>query len=163
MVQPGQTFCASCGRAIAGVPGRPASRGRVAEHISIVAVLWLVVGVLNLMGGAVMIALSNMPFSRFMPPEQVQSIPFEQARSLSMYMQAVFLGLAVFCVVEAVASFLTGWGLLTRKSWARMLALILAFLGLLSFPFGTALGVYTIWVLLAGNGEQEYRRLAASA
>lgn len=163
MVQPGQTFCASCGRAIAGVPGRPASRGRVAEHVSIVGALWLVVGALNLMGGGFLIALSSMPFTRFMSPEQVQSVPFEQARSLSMYVQTVFLGFGLLFVLGAAASFLSGWGLLKRKSWARMLALVLAFLGLLSFPFGTALGVYTIWVLLAGNGEHEYRRLVASA
>jgi hypothetical protein len=30
-------------------------------------------------------------------------------------------------------------------------------------PFGTALGIYTLWVLLPGDSEQEYRRLSRAA
>jgi len=43
---------------------------------------------------------------------------------------------------------MAGWGLLQRAPWARLLALILAFLALFNVPFGTAIGVYTLWVLL---------------
>jgi len=41
-----------------------------------------------------------------------------------------------------------GIGLLKRKYWARILILVLCFLSLLSIPFGTALGIYGIWILL---------------
>ena len=45
-------------------------------------------------------------------------------------------------------------------SWARILAIILAFLSLIHVPFGTALGIYTLWVLLPASSEQEYQRIA---
>lgn len=166
VVQPGQPFCAGCGRPVAGVAvGAPVhhSKGRVAEHIGIVAALWLVAAALTLFGGFFFIAMSNVPFTRFMTPSQLETMPFEQARSLTNFIQGLFVGLAVISIAQAAAGFLAGWGLIQRKPWARTLTLILAFLGLLSFPLGTALGVYTIWVLLAGNAEQEYRRLAAHA
>jgi len=40
------------------------------------------------------------------------------------------------------------WGLFEREPWARFLGLALGFLALLRFPLGTALGIYTLWVLL---------------
>jgi len=40
-----------------------------------------------------------------------------------------------------------GYGLLTRKRWARVLAIVVGILSLLNFPIGTAIGIYTLWVL----------------
>jgi hypothetical protein len=42
---------------------------------------------------------------------------------------------------------LAGYGLLTRKPWARVLALVVGILSLINFPVGTAIGIYTVWVL----------------
>lgn len=41
-----------------------------------------------------------------------------------------------------------GIGLLSCKSWARILTLVMAALGLLNIPIGTLKGVYIIWVLM---------------
>lgn len=41
----------------------------------------------------------------------------------------------------------TGVGLRDRRPWARTTGLIASALSLLSFPLGTAYGVYGIWVL----------------
>ena len=40
-----------------------------------------------------------------------------------------------------------GYGLLTRKPWARILAIVVGILNLVNFPVGTAIGLYTLWVL----------------
>ncbi len=48
----------------------------------------------------------------------------------------------------ALPGLVAGFGLLVRKSWARILAIVVAILGLLNFPLGTLIGVYVIWVLL---------------
>lgn len=53
-----------------------------------------------------------------------------------------------FFVALAAPGVLAGFGLLKRKSWARPLAMVLGILNLMSFPFGTAVGVYTLWVLM---------------
>jgi hypothetical protein len=42
---------------------------------------------------------------------------------------------------------LAGYGLLTRKPWARVLAIVVGILNLVNFPVGTAIGLYTLWVL----------------
>ncbi|HEX6384039.1 MAG TPA: hypothetical protein VF177_05155 [Anaerolineae bacterium] len=55
---------------------------------------------------------------------------------------------AGFLLLLSAPGIVAGIGLLKRKSWARILALILGILNLLNFPFGTALGIYTIWVLM---------------
>ena len=56
--------------------------------------------------------------------------------------------LGIFLVILSMPSIIGGIGLLKRKYWARILILVLCFLSLLSIPFGTALGIYGIWILL---------------
>jgi hypothetical protein len=56
--------------------------------------------------------------------------------------------IAGFFILLSIPSVITGAGLLSRKAWARVLALVLGALQLFNFPFGTALGIYTFWVLL---------------
>ena len=50
-----------------------------------------------------------------------------------------------------------------RQPWARTLAIVLGCFSLLDMPFGTALGIYTLWVLLPARSEEEYRRIAQAA
>jgi hypothetical protein len=59
---------------------------------------------------------------------------------------AVFV--AALMALLALPGILAGYGLLTRKPWGRVLAIIVAALNLANFPFGTILGFYTLWVLL---------------
>lgn len=59
-------------------------------------------------------------------------------------------------VVISIPGMLAGWGLLKRKEWARILALVIGFLSLMNVPFGTILGIYTIWALLAHNEASDY-------
>lgn len=59
-------------------------------------------------------------------------------------------------VVISVPGIITGWGLLKRKSWARILALIIGFLSLMNIPLGTLLGGYTIWALLVHDDASDY-------
>ncbi|HAH22553.1 MAG TPA: hypothetical protein DCL77_02100 [Prolixibacteraceae bacterium] len=51
-------------------------------------------------------------------------------------------------VILSVPGILAGWGLYKRREWARILTLILSVIGLFNFPFGTAIGIYSIWVLI---------------
>ncbi len=59
------------------------------------------------------------------------------------FMQAIaVIGVLLF----AIPSIIAGWGVLNKKKWALTLALIIGCFDLFSFPIGTALGIYTIWV-----------------
>jgi hypothetical protein len=55
---------------------------------------------------------------------------------------------ATIMLVLAAPGLIGGMGLLKRRSWAGILVLVLGCLNLLNIPFGTALGIYTIWVLV---------------
>lgn len=55
---------------------------------------------------------------------------------------------ATLLLVVSAPGIIAGVGLLKRWWWARYLALVLGFLNLMSFPLGTALGIYAFWTLM---------------
>ncbi len=57
-------------------------------------------------------------------------------------------------VAFTVPGIIGGIGVLKLKPWARYMVLVLAVLDLFSFPIGTAIGVYTIWVLMQDETVQ---------
>jgi len=59
-------------------------------------------------------------------------------------------------VVLALPGLVAGLGLLARKPWARILALVVAVLNLLNFPLGTVIGLYAGWVLLQDSANDYF-------
>lgn len=59
---------------------------------------------------------------------------------------------AVIIIFSSVPTMIAGLGLLTRQAWAPTFALIMGILKLISFPIGTAIGIYAIW-LYAEDGK----------
>jgi hypothetical protein len=150
-LQAGQEFCSKCGKAIKEGPrwAYP-HRSRVQDHVRLLAILWMAYSALDLVGSASMFILSQTLFG----PESHTGPPF-----LHLLMHY----LAVFVFLKALAGFFAGWGLLQREPWARIFSMVLAFLALLYVPFGTALGVYTLWVLLPAQSELEYEAQGRAA
>jgi hypothetical protein len=72
----------------------------------------------------------------------------------AILVSAVVLGISAVFFVIGIPSLIAGIALLKHKSWARIVAIILAILALTSFPIGTAAGVYTLWVLTHKETEQ---------
>lgn len=70
---------------------------------------------------------------------------------------AVGAGIASLLLVVSLPGMFAGIGLLKMQPWARIVAIIVGVLHILSFPFGTALGVYTLWVLLNAETEALFR------
>ncbi|HWG20064.1 MAG TPA: hypothetical protein VG225_05995, partial [Terracidiphilus sp.] len=66
---------------------------------------------------------------------------------------AVILGRAVLAII-------TGIALVNRAPWARILAIVAAFLTIIKPITGTALAIYTLWVLLPGASAREYEQMA---
>ena len=54
---------------------------------------------------------------------------------------------AIFLVLISTLAIIGGEGLLRRRSWARVLVIVLGCLYLPSFPLGTVVGIYTLWAL----------------
>lgn len=56
-------------------------------------------------------------------------------------------------LVLSIPGIIAGYGLLKFRGWARILTIVLSAIQLLNVPFGTALGVYGLWVLLSEASE----------
>lgn len=151
----GHRFCPSCGKAV-GMAVVPIERqGKVERHIQVLAILWLLSGALNLLAGFMLFFFSRILFSGIFPVENITA--------LHPLMRVLLSVGGTIIAIKAVLSLAAGWGLLERQSWARPLALVAGFLDLFHIPLGTALGIYTIWVLLPTESGQEYDRLAQAA
>ena len=66
---------------------------------------------------------------------------------------AIFTTLAVIAIVWGGAHVVAGVPLRRRRPWARLMALTLGSVDLLLLPYGTALGIYALWVLLSEGGK----------
>ena len=67
-------------------------------------------------------------------------------RILEIIMPLVSIISTGIIILFAIPAIVGGIALLNNKSWALTLLLVLGCFQLFSFPFGTALGVYSIWV-----------------
>jgi hypothetical protein len=115
-------------------------------------------GILRLVGIGWMTLFGGMfvPWMRGMGPGGGPFFGWNVDSVLSRGIFSAGIVLTLFGVLHLVLA----WGLFERESWARTLGLVLGFLALLRFPLGTALGIYTLWVLLPQNSGREYERLA---
>jgi hypothetical protein len=68
--------------------------------------------------------------------------------------------IGVVIVISVALSAFTGWSLLQRKPWGRTLSIVTAILALLKFPFGTVLGIYTLWVMVPAESGMEWEAIA---
>jgi hypothetical protein len=69
------------------------------------------------------------------------------------------IGAFIFFVLLVISlpGVIAGIGLLQFRPWARTLTIVLSVLDLIHVPFGTALGVYGLWVLLSQGSERLFR------
>lgn len=67
---------------------------------------------------------------------------------VSSIVRTVFILLLIF---SALPSIIAGIGLLQKRSWGPVIALIAGCVSIFSFPFGTAVGVYSIYVFVENN------------
>ena len=73
-----------------------------------------------------------------------------------------FVLVLILCL--SIPGIIAGIGLLSFQPWARILTIVLSILDLVSFPFGTALGIYGLWVMFTPDGVRlfEQRRATSS-
>ena len=133
------------------IPQRP---GRVQGHIQLLGILWLAASALNSLGGLVLLILANTLFAHLHT--------MGASEAATSFLRPLLSVIGIFVLAKAAFGFLAGWGLMHREPWARILALVLGFVALFNIPVGTALGVYTLWVLLPAQSQQEYDALAGA-
>jgi glucose uptake protein GlcU len=112
---------------------------------------------LHVVAGVVLIVVAQTIFGR------VIHIPNGPPPEVSGWLRPLLTFFGWLILAKAAAGFIAGWGLLQRQEWARIVALVVGFVALLSVPIGTALGIYTLWVLLPSQSDDEYKALTQAA
>jgi len=110
---------------------------RMRKHVTLAGSIQIGFSVLGLMGAvAIFVALT---FARgFVGDDDVAQT----------VLRFISFSLPFLVGTLSVLGLVGGIGLLVYKPWARYVVLIIATLGCINLPFGTAKGVYTIWVLI---------------
>jgi hypothetical protein len=111
-----------------------------------------ILGWLHIVGNALMFLLGCFLFALLGGIGLATGEP-EASRILAI----VGVSVGAFLAILGVPGILAGIGLLRRRVWGRILALVVGFLGLLNFPVGTAIGVYSGWVLLQESASEYFR------
>ena len=127
-IQDDATICKHCGKTLNGRD--------MNKHVTILGILYISFGCLLCVAGIIINLI--LPMAGDISGNDVA------IRITSI----VGNTLGIILVLISMPGIIGGIGLLKRKYWARILILVLCFLSLLSIPFGTALGIYGIWILL---------------
>ena len=106
------------------------------KHITLAGAFNLALGIMGILGvitGSMMMAtLANY---------------IEEPEAAAIAVLAVSLGFS-YLAISSVAQIICAIGLLKQRSWSRVPMIIVSAVKLLDIPLGTALGIYTIWVLI---------------
>lgn len=114
---------------------------RLESHKKVLGILYVISAMLTIMGMLVLNAVLSTIFA----------FAFDQAdpddRRVMEFVLSLVRYLPMFIIsLVSIPTLIAGIGLLTRQSWAVIVALIVGCLKLFSFPIGTAIGVYAIWI-----------------
>jgi len=118
------------------------------SHKKILGILYLVWGSLSLL---IIFALSLFFSVIFynLPMHEFNSFEFGLAKTIAM----VTAGFVM--IVITIPSIVGGIGMLMNQRWAFIVVVVAGIFSLVSFPMGTAIGIYTLWAFFR---EQEIER-----
>ena len=152
-MQAGQGYCKRFGKQVIGPV--VAGSGLVARHTHLLGILWIAYSAISLLGGVILMVVSHTIFGPLGLPSMPGGPP--------MFIRPLLSAIAIVLLCKAAVGIAAGLGLLQRQDWGRILAIVLGVISLINIPFGTALGVYTLWVLVSPGADQEYQALVRSA
>ncbi len=116
------------------------------NHITILGALYIALGALGVLA-AIVVFVSIVSGGLLSGDAQALAIT-----------SGVGTVIALFILLISAPGIIGGIGLLKRKSWARILVIILACLNLLNIPFGTILSIYALWAMTRPETQQMFSR-----
>jgi hypothetical protein len=158
----GQPVCPQCGRPIApvvpAVPGFQFQLESYAGKVRALSLVWFVYAALSLLMGLAGLTFAHAFFANHFGhwghgPWSDGSMPPDWLGPAIMH----FVWVAT--VFRAGLALVAAWGLYERAQWGRIVAIVAAILSLIRFPFGTALGIWTLVVLLGYQNTTLYEQL----
>jgi hypothetical protein len=123
----------------------------VKTQVDFVGILFIVWGLLTTLVGVSTLALGIGAFALLTSPNRGSD--GQIAAGLTA---AIFTTLAIIALIWGVAHIVVGVPLRRHKPWSRIAALALGSVDLLLLPYGTALGIYALWILLREQGKSVF-------
>ena len=80
-----------------------------------------------------------------------------------LVLPVVGTALGLLLILLGLPGLLAGYGLLTARPWARVLALVIGILSLVNVPIGTVIGAYACWVLRQQPTREYFEAHVAAA
>jgi len=115
-------------------------------HKRILAILYIISGALQIIG-LLFVSL----FMSFIIPFIMEEAGPDAEWVFVWLVPFIRIIAVVVILFFSIPSIIGGVGLLNHKSWALTLLLVLGCFKLFSFPIGTAIGIYTIYVYSENN------------
>ena len=161
-LMPGQEICSQCGRpsasAVPPVPGLEFQLQNFAGKVKALSVVWFIYAAFSLLAGFAGLAFMKAFMAGHFGPWMHG--PWGGNPMPPMWFAPQLLHLAwIFVLLRGVLALVAGYGLLERAPWGRIVAIVAAFLNLLKFPFGTAIGIWTLVVLMGYRNSTLYDQL----
>ncbi|NOR11661.1 MAG: hypothetical protein GQ545_00215 [Candidatus Aminicenantes bacterium] len=116
------------------------------KHVKLISVLWIVYGCMGLLWA--FIIFSTLIGVSFIPDISEEGIYI--LRGVGVFVSVI---IGIFSLPEVIA----GIGLLKKKEWARILAMVVSFLNLIAIPLGTALSIYTLVILFKDETAELFK------
>ena len=129
------------------------------RHIDLIAVFYRMWGALALVAGTAVLVLAIGALTIVTSAERAALGP-DVGAGLTV---GFFFLFAAGALAWGGIHLWTGFALRARKGWARLAGLALAVLNLFFLPVGTALAVYTFWVLLSNETRQLFETNAVAS
>ena len=131
------------------------------RHITILGILFVCYHVAALFG-SVMVLIT------FLGIGMISSGALRHTLDALPYMPLGILGMVGWLIsglmlLTSLPGLIAGIGLIRFKPWSRMLAMVIAVFTLFSFPIGTALGIYALWILLSNESIELFESTKESA
>jgi hypothetical protein len=122
----------------------------VTRHIDLVGLLYIFAGGLSALVAGASLSLGLGALSLVWTAES------ERSGLAAGVAASLFLALGVALLAWAAVNAWAGRQLRDRRPWGRLAGLVLALVHLFVLPFGTALGVYSLWVLVHNEARLEF-------
>lgn len=124
------------------------------DHVRILAILHIVFSACGIIGALIVLLIFGGLAS--VVGISGDTAPTDRTTGMAV-LGGIGLLVSIVILVLSVPGLIAGIGLLKFRPWSRMLTIVLSALDLLSVPFGTALGIYGLWVLLSQPTESLFR------
>jgi hypothetical protein len=158
----GQPVCTQCGRPTApvvpAVPGFQYQLENYAGKVRVLSLVWFAYAAISLLTGIAGLTFAQAFFSHHFGPWGHG--PWGDNEMGDWFGPAILHLVWVAITVRSALAIVAAWGLYERTQWGRIVAIVAAFLSLLKFPFGTALGIWSLVILLGYQNSTLYDQLS---